>query len=745
MKGAQRTKTLLILGGATLFYLVLLLRNAPLANREPLLMIPVATMGATWGLLPAAFLSAGYLLLELFTERSGLSFLWLAAVLATSAWISNLIGNALRAAHRRLRRTNEELRLLVAALEELSNSKSREGLLGRLPKLIKRHSDGHISLWEPQGDRLRIIAAAGLDMAEIPQIPMSGIVGRAHRQGVPLYIDEVSNDPTYIAGSTTGFRSELVLPLIEQGEIVALLNFEYKQSIHPRKQESLQRFSRTVSQLLTNLSEQREARLASSLSEKLARADSLQAAAEDTLTLLVPSLNASGGTLLTYRSSYFTPVALFGAFDDPDRLHRGLPIDQGAIEELYRQGKSYREVTVPANARGEVISTIYHQVGSQRPVRTVLLLEARGPRLWTRAERELIASASRTLELALTSIQTKEQLDTLLKLERESVNTSLEDLYHKVLEASLRTVPGAEVGSLLLRDRDTFHYQAAVGYDLESLQRVVFEERDMAAWCGGGEESWRSAEPRILSRDRVVFESLNENSAARRAIESAGRLDDIEANLYLPIIHQGEVLAVLNLDNLHDPISFGQDSLEAARLFAPPVAALLQDTRYRDLLEQAARSDPLTGLMNRRAFDEALSQELSRAGRHGECFTLMIMDLTGFKQINDQLGHHRGDEALIQVTGSLRSVQRRGDALARWGGDEFAVLLRTTTCDGASAAAQRFAQAIGGIQLEGLSLGVNIGMAVFPTDGDNANILLKVADERMYAAKRQGVTLLDCP
>lgn len=105
---------------------------------------------------------------------------------------------------------------------------------------------------------------------------------------------------------------------------------------------------------------------------------------------------------------------------------------------------------------------------------------------------------------------------------------------------------------------------------------------------------------------------------------------------------QGEVLAYLNLENLHDPKAFGEDSLEAARFFATPLATLLHEIRTRKLLEEAALTDPLTGLPNRRAFDRFLEEELKRAERYGYPLALAVMDLRGFKQVNDRLGHAVG-------------------------------------------------------------------------------------------------------
>jgi FOG: GGDEF domain len=225
-------------------------------------------------------------------------------------------------------------------------------------------------------------------------------------------------------------------------------------------------------------------------------------------------------------------------------------------------------------------------------------------------------------------------------------------------------------------------------------------------------------------------------------MDRAGRATEIQANLCLPIPYQGQVLAYLNLDNLHDPRAFGEDSLEAARFFATPLAALLHEARTRRLLEEAALTDPLTGLPNRRAFERLFLEELKRAERHGYPLSLAVLDLKGFKAINDRLDHAAGDLALLQVAQALSKERRNGDRVFRWGGDEFAALFPHTGKEGAIRAAFRYARAIEGICLEGLCLKVNIGLATYPEDGTTTDELLSAADTRMYQAKAQGLSVL---
>ena len=344
--------------------------------------------------------------------------------------------------------------------------------------------------------------------------------------------------------------------------------------------------------------------------------------------------------------------------------------------------------------------------------------------------------------LYLEAERQKRYLEILLTLQRQIVTSPLEEAYAHILEAAVRTVPGAEAGSLLVREGGVMCFKAVHGYDPDALEGVGFSDADMARWHGGDAKAWRRGEPRVLSRKDADIAERASATVKPQALAHAGRLEEIQANLYLPVVYQDEVLAVLNLDNMSSQEAFAEEALSAARLFCFPVAALLHEAHLRHLLERAALTDPLTGLLNRRGFDKALAREAAGAARHGEPFAILIMDLSGFKRVNDELGHDQGDLALCLVAQTIEFQAREEDRLARWGGDEFAALLPHTDTRGAAETAWRYARAVEAVDPGGVHLGVNIGLAVFPEDGCDVSSLFRVADSRMYAAKKRGLTLL---
>jgi diguanylate cyclase (GGDEF)-like protein/PAS domain S-box-containing protein len=159
---------------------------------------------------------------------------------------------------------------------------------------------------------------------------------------------------------------------------------------------------------------------------------------------------------------------------------------------------------------------------------------------------------------------------------------------------------------------------------------------------------------------------------------------------------------------------------------------------YEIELERLATHDPLTGLANRRLFDERLEQEMAGAIRHGRSLAVAILDLDEFKRVNDEFGHPAGDRALSDTARRLQRVLRRGDLLARVGGEEFAWILPEVHSHGAWAAVERARHAIGDHGFDGIGqLTVSIGVAL-RGDLTDAAVLYEHADESLYRAKREG-------
>ncbi len=217
------------------------------------------------------------------------------------------------------------------------------------------------------------------------------------------------------------------------------------------------------------------------------------------------------------------------------------------------------------------------------------------------------------------------------------------------------------------------------------------------------------------------------------------------ANIELPesesLTHwQGIVLRRSELsERLGRPVSVRTAALDyfsSTALLRNPV--LVEFSELKRLRYNAA-TDPLTGLYNRRLFDEYFSREINRSSRHAYPLALVLFDLSNFKQVNDTYGHAVGDAVLLTLARVCVETIRGSDYPFRIGGDEFAVLLPQSEFPSAQTLirriAQKFEQEIQALAPD-VGLQLDYGVALFPADGENTSRLFQVADQRLYAARK---------
>ena len=164
------------------------------------------------------------------------------------------------------------------------------------------------------------------------------------------------------------------------------------------------------------------------------------------------------------------------------------------------------------------------------------------------------------------------------------------------------------------------------------------------------------------------------------------------------------------------------------------VEDVTQQRRLEDHLRQQAATDPLTGLANYRHLVETVDLEINRTERTGREFALLFLDLDGLKKINDRFGHLVGSQALCRLADVMCICSRKIDTPARFGGDEFALVLPETGQVQANLVAQRIC---GGLANDGgePKLSVSVGVAIYPKDGEKVDSLLGAADAALYSMK----------
>jgi len=215
-----------------------------------------------------------------------------------------------------------------------------------------------------------------------------------------------------------------------------------------------------------------------------------------------------------------------------------------------------------------------------------------------------------------------------------------------------------------------------------------------------------------------------------------------------PLIRNRQLIGCLNIGSLQQERFIHGSATDFLERLAAIVAVCLENAFNHERLKLLGLLDPLTGIHNRRYFDERLDEEISRTLRQNKALSCLFLDIDHFKQFNDVYGHHVGDLVLKEVAKLIKIQMRQSDVLARFGGEEFAVLLVQTNKRAATEIAERIRQQIASYQISlgDSTLAVTISIGCSTLDNNAANLvatqasqqLLTRADEALYRSKQQG-------
>jgi diguanylate cyclase (GGDEF)-like protein len=230
---------------------------------------------------------------------------------------------------------------------------------------------------------------------------------------------------------------------------------------------------------------------------------------------------------------------------------------------------------------------------------------------------------------------------------------------------------------------------------------------------------------------QIRVSSPEDDASERALLERRGQ----KSLLMLPLVARGETIGLMELIDTHDRV-WDETDVEFCRALCDTVAAAVRNAMlYAEMQEVAAR-DKLTGLYNRRLFEEQFDAAVARALRTREPLTLLVVDLDGLKRINDLGGHPAGDEALRTLAEALRSSIRASDVACRLGGDEFAVILPGSTPEDAVKVAERSQDAL--IRIGRARYSFSGGIARITPTQSSAYDVYRSADIAAYRAKAAG-------
>jgi len=275
---------------------------------------------------------------------------------------------------------------------------------------------------------------------------------------------------------------------------------------------------------------------------------------------------------------------------------------------------------------------------------------------------------------------------------------------------------------------------------VESIQAMGYT----VDWSGNGMEALERnlAQPYDLIVTDMLMPGLDGLSLIRNLNVQGSKSDVIVITGYGSVENAVECMKAGALDYLIKPFTI--DQIQMAVRKAVELRELKLRAKERDLYRQLSYEDPLTGIYNRRFFDESLKLELVKAMRHKTGVLLCMIDIDYFKTYNDVMGHVEGDEALIRVANILKGTCRGYDVVSRYGGEEFAIIFPGALKTESSVLATRIMEAVrkepiaGAQQMPFGCMTVSIGVAAFPDDATNHEDLIRCADIALYAAKKAG-------
>jgi diguanylate cyclase (GGDEF)-like protein len=246
---------------------------------------------------------------------------------------------------------------------------------------------------------------------------------------------------------------------------------------------------------------------------------------------------------------------------------------------------------------------------------------------------------------------------------------------------------------------------------------------------------------RVLERQETILIDADDPTANQAEVALLRR-EGQRALAMLPLVAKGQSIGLVELFS-KAPIAWSDDLLGLVRAMANEAAMALENARLYEDARKLADRDPLTGFFNHRYLHDRLGEEVVRTQRARHPLSVLMLDLDDFKLVNDTFGHLFGDRVLSWTAELIRSTLRVSDIPARYGGDEFAIILPETDAADARRAAERILDAFRerafvGEQRGPVPIGASIGVATYPSDGRYATELIAAADRALYRVKRDG-------
>ncbi|MFM8322801.1 MAG: diguanylate cyclase [Chloroflexota bacterium] len=570
--------------------------------------------------------------------------------------------------------------------------------------------------------RLTVLAADGLALPEqFTTFDLErGLTGWTYRNARPVLTGEAARDARYVAFSDE-IRSEMTVPLIAQGACIGVIDLESKAPA------AFSRSDLTMLQLA-----------ASSAANALYNAQT-HAQTDSWRTYFQGVLNQTGDVIytvdsrlrLTHANSAWDQFAhenngeawLSAQISGRDLLDAFSGSEQekwrSLCSELLDGRRALYSENIPCHSGRQMRWLKLRAaplIGGENQIEGIIFStqDITGP---VQAERSLRQSNS--------------QMETLLRFSQELSQTMSGRNIAEVAVDLLADVLQADCVTITYLDpaEKVFRVIAAHG----ASQRHVLEFRSTQAMVDV-----------IINQYGMIGTVYNLANSIRSLNQEIYLQDGLHSLLYAVISRQGQPVGSINVFVRSPQRRFSTSEEELLIALTPQIGLAMENARMVSELRSLATTDGLTGLSSRRELDHLLAREMERCERYHRSFSVLMIDLDHFKCYNDTFGHAVGDELLRQLAAKFNQNLRRGDVAARYGGDEFTILLPETGVHGAVTMARRLQKLVGELELladlqgpcEPLSL--SVGVASCMAEQLSPAELLRRADQALYRAKQLG-------
>jgi len=368
----------------------------------------------------------------------------------------------------------------------------------------------------------------------------------------------------------------------------------------------------------------------------------------------------------------------------------------------------------------------------------VLNIESVQEDAFTPEDLELLQALARQLATAISGLRHRQHWQEAMRqqewvtsfLQKLNRSRNLDEMLELIIQHGISLLaPKADAGSFLtLNERKkALEFRAAVNRDLASLKKVTFKMENLTQLTA------EAHGPVVLTRSIQLA-----HAELKKVWEDWGQLPPA-SSIAVPIRKDGQVVAVLNINNLHQEGIFTEEDAQKLQILVPEIELALSRARDLERFKELALHDPLTGAYNRHYFHEFILKEQQRAQRYGYPISLVMIDMDDFYAINDRFGHAEGDRVLCEVARLLMNHVRAPDTVVRYGGDEFILIMPQTTRDDAEEVMARLRKRLQkwNPKLFGSKISISFGVDTWTPGGQKSlEQVLEKADEFMYHRRR---------